>query len=90
MGEVARLDTCCRKFPELTDGAIVINTCPGCDRRYKENHPKATNKSVWEVITEGDWFPFPDNYESKMSIHDACPTRDQIRLHKAVSTLLKK
>ncbi len=50
LGEVARLDTCCRMFPPLPDGTQIINTCPGCDRRYRENYPRATNRSVWEVI----------------------------------------
>ncbi|MCX6649218.1 MAG: (Fe-S)-binding protein [Candidatus Bathyarchaeota archaeon] len=90
LGEMARLDTCCRNHPELPKGTIVINTCPGCDRRYRNNYTDSTTKSVWEVIAEGDWFPFPDYHGARMSIHDACPTRDQIRVHKAMRTLLKR
>ena len=90
LGEMERLDTCCRNHPVLRDGVQVINTCPGCDRRYRSNYTTSTTKSVWEVIAEGDWFQFPDYHGEKMSIHDACPTRDQVRVHKAMRKLLKK
>jgi len=90
MGEMERLDICCRNHPELRDGAQVINTCPGCDRRYRNNYTRSTTKSVWEVILEGGWFPLPDYHGARMSIHDACPTRDQPRVHEAIRTLLKR
>lgn len=86
--EMERLDTCCRNHPPLRGGVQMINTCPGCDRRYTNNYTDSTTKSVWEVIAEGDWFQFPDYHGARMSIHDACPTRDQTRVHKAIRTLL--
>lgn len=76
--------------PRTPDGAQVINTCPGCDRRYRNNYTGSTTRAVWEVIAEGDWFPFPDYHGAKMTIHDACPTRDQVRVHKAIRTLLRR
>lgn len=90
IGEMPRLDTCCRNHPQLDADACVINTCPGCDRRYRNEYKDSTTKSVWEIIAEGDWFPFPDYKGKKMAIHDACPTRDQVRVHKAIRTLLEK
>jgi Fe-S oxidoreductase len=90
LGEMGRLDTCCRNHPILRDGVQVINTCPGCDKRYRSNYVNSTTKSVWEVIAEGDWFPLPDYHGAKMSIHDACPTRDQVRVHKAIRPLLRR
>jgi Fe-S oxidoreductase len=88
LGEIKRLDTCCRNHPPLRDNVQVINTCPGCDRRYRNNYTDSTTKSVWEIISEGNWFPFPDYHGARMSIHDACPTRDQVRVHKAIRILL--
>lgn len=84
-----RLDICCRNHPELADGTQVINTCPGCDRRYRQNYEKSNTISVWEILAESS-YPFPDYHGEKMSILDACPTRDQPRVHDAVRTLLNK
>lgn len=85
-----RFDMCCTKEPELEDNTQVINVCPGCDRRYRENYPTSSTISLWEVLAESDFFPFPDYNGNKMTIIDACPTRSQERVHNAIRTLLKK
>jgi Fe-S oxidoreductase len=84
------LDTCCRNSPSLADNTEVINVCPGCDRRYRENYSNSSTISLWEVLAYSDFFQFPDYKGKKMSIIDACPTRNQERVHKAIRTLLKK
>ncbi|MFH1179153.1 MAG: heterodisulfide reductase-related iron-sulfur binding cluster [Candidatus Bathyarchaeota archaeon] len=89
LGEMERLDICCRNHPDISDGAQVINTCPGCDRRYKQNYAESTTISVWEVLAKSS-FPFPNYHGQKMTILDACPTRDQSRVHNAIRTLLQK
>ena len=43
-----------------------------------------------KYLAEGDFFPFPDYKGKVMSIIDACPTREQTGIHKAIRTLLKK
>ena len=90
LGGMTRLDTCCRNKPDLADGTRVINTCPGCDRRYRENYSPLSTISLWETLAEGNIFPLPDYGGQKMSILDACPTRDQPRVHQAVRTLLRR
>ncbi len=90
IGEMPRLDTCCRNHPKIPKGTCVINTCPGCDRRYRSYYADSTTTSVWEVIADGDWFTYPNYYGAKMSIQDACPTRSQARVHKAIRTLLER
>lgn len=89
-GSMKRSDICCRNHPVFQDTAQVINTCPGCDRRYRENYTNSSTISVWEVLAENNYFPFPDYRGKKMAISDACPTRDQVRVHKAVRTLLNR
>lgn len=42
-----RLDICCRNIPSLDNQTQVINICPGCDRRYRENYEKASTISLW-------------------------------------------
>jgi hypothetical protein len=83
-GEMEQLVTCCRHTPGLPEDATVINICPGCDRRYRQNYDEPRTVSLWELLAEDDSFPFPDYGGEKMTMIDACPTRDQDRVHDAV------
>jgi len=90
LGEMDILQLCCKNHPELIPGTEVINVCPGCNKRYKQNYEDATTISLWEVLAESEFFPFPDYNRQEMSIIDACPTRKEICVHKAIRSLLKK
>lgn len=81
---------CCRHEPNLDKGTQIINTCAGCDRRYRELYEGITTISLWEVLAESNKFSFPDYKGKIMTILDACPTRDQERVHNAVRVLLKR
>ncbi|QJW47894.1 (Fe-S)-binding protein [bacterium BFN5] len=89
-GGIAGHLTCCRHDPKLQVGTTVINTCAGCDRRYRELYEGISTISLWEIIAESDNFPFPDYNGIEMSIHDACPTRTEARVHHAVRKLLAR
>lgn len=81
---------CCRKDPQFDNKTEVINVCPGCDKRFRNDYRNSSTISLWEILARTDFFPFP-NYRGRiMSIIDACPTRDQTRVHDAVRTLLEK
>lgn len=82
--------TCCRHEPHLEPGTVVINTCAGCDRRFRELYEGVSTVSLWEVLAASDSFPFPNYGGAVMSIHDACPTRTESRVHDAVRALLGK
>jgi Fe-S oxidoreductase len=82
--------TCCRHEPRLPSGTVVVNTCPGCDRRYRELYAGITTISLWEVLAESERFPFPDYGGIEMTIQDACPTRGTDRVHDAVRRLLRR
>lgn len=82
--------TCCRHIPSLEPGIQVINICPGCDRRYRENYEKSGTISLWEVLLENTFLSLPDYGGREMTIIDACPTRDQPRVHDSVRALAKK
>lgn len=82
--------TCCRHEPNLPADTRVINICAGCDKRYRTLYEGVSTISFWELLVESESFPFPDYKGKKMSILDACPTRDQVRVHKAVRTLLQR
>jgi len=86
--EVANHTTCCRHNPHLEAGSVVINTCAGCDRRYRELYDGVSTVSLWEVLAESTSFDFPDYLGAEMTIHDACPTRTEDRVHNAVRALL--
>lgn len=81
---------CCRHQPNLEKGTEIINTCAGCDRRYRELYEGITTISLWEVLAESNTFPFPDYKGKIMTIQDACPTRNQEMVHNAVRALLKR
>ncbi len=86
---IPRLSTCCRNASNIEADTVVINTCAGCDRRYRENYAGASTRSLWEILADSS-FPFPDYQGVEMSIHDACPTRSEARVHDAVRKLLAK
>lgn len=86
-GPMDQLMTCCRHTPKLPEKTCVINICPGCDRRYRENYEKPSTVSLWELLAKKNGFAFPDYQSKKMTIIDACPTRDQDRVHEAVRAL---
>lgn len=90
LGDVREHLTCCRHDPGLPTGTQVINTCPGCDRRYRQLYAGISTVSLWEVLADSATFPFPNYRGARMSISDACPTRDQTRVHRAVRTLLQR
>jgi len=90
LGPMDMLLTCCRHIPPLSSRAEVINICPGCDRRYRENYEDASTISLWEVVAEHSFFPLPDYRSQEMTIIDACPTRDQTRVHEAVREVIRR
>jgi Fe-S oxidoreductase len=90
LGDIPEHIICCRHEPKLESGTQVINTCAGCDRRYRELHDDVSTISLWEVLAESNTFPFPNYNGIKMSIHDACPTRTEERVHSAIRKLLHR
>lgn len=81
---------CCRNDPKLEKGTQIINTCPGCDRRFRELYDGISTVSIWELLAESKTFQFPDYKGMEMTIHDACPTRNEERVHNSVRKLLGK
>lgn len=81
---------CCRHQPLVEKGAVIINVCAGCDKRFSTLYEGVSTISLWEVIDTLDSFPFPDYQGLKMSVHDACPVREKPLVHQAVRHLLKK
>ncbi|MDW7674833.1 MAG: (Fe-S)-binding protein [Bacillota bacterium] len=90
LGEIPNHLTCCHHEPKLPAGTEVINVCAGCDRRYRELYEGISTISLWEVLAACNSFQFPDYKGRKMTIHDACPTRTEDRVHAAIRTLLAK
>lgn len=46
--------------------------------------------SLWEVLAESDYFDFPDYRGASMTIMDACPTRNEPKVHEAIRMLLDR
>ena len=87
---IPRHSICCHHDPKLEKGAQVINTCAGCDRRFRGLYPIVSTVSLWEILAESERFPFPDYGGTEMAIHDACPIRTEERVHRAIRKLLQR
>ncbi|MDR2891772.1 MAG: (Fe-S)-binding protein [Deltaproteobacteria bacterium] len=81
---------CCGHDPKVPRGARIINTCPGCDRRFGSLYEGVSTISLWEVLADDVDFPFPDHSGLCVSVHDACPVRDKPQVHQAIRTLLRR
>lgn len=90
LGKMEMLTSCCHKDPSFDEPHTVINICPGCDKRYRQDYRNCSTVSLWEVLAESEYFNLPNYRRKKMTIIDACPTRDQDRVHIAVRKLIRK
>lgn len=90
LGDVPNHLICCKHQPNLEAGTQIINTCAGCDKRYRELYEGISTTSLWEVLAESEGFLFPDYRGMEMTIHDACPTRTEERVHTAIRKLLER
>ena len=74
IGPLDLLQTCCKREPQIKRKTNIINICPGCDKRFRNDYVDITTISLWEILAESDYFPFPDYKGKIMSIIDAFPT----------------
>lgn len=81
---------CCQHEPNLKNATQIINICPGCDKRFRSDYEYSSTISLWELLAESDFFPFPDYNGEKMTIIDACPTRDQVIVHQSIRKIIHK
>jgi Fe-S oxidoreductase len=90
IGKIDKLMLCCQHDPKFTAKTEVINICPGCDKRFENDYPNTSTVSLWEILAERDFFNFPDYQGKRMSIIDACPTRNKEKVQNAIRTILNK
>ena len=84
------LMTCCQHDPLLPVNSKIINICPGCDKRFRNDYRNVSTISLWEILAESQDFKFPDHSGLRVSIIDACPTREQTEIHASIRKILKK
>jgi Fe-S oxidoreductase len=90
LGEIEKLMICCHHNPQLSAPTEIVNICPGCDKRFRNDYKNSSTISLWEILADSDFFTFPNYHGKCMTILDACPTRDQERVHKAIRKVLHK
>jgi Fe-S oxidoreductase len=90
IGKMDQLMTCCNHDPNFMEMTEVINICPGCDKRFGNDYHNCITISLWEILAESDFFTFPDYKGKRMSILDACPTREKEIVHNSIRKLLNK
>jgi hypothetical protein len=89
-GEIELHKICCHHEPNVERGALIVNVCAGCDKRFSTLHDGVSTISFWEVMDKFDAFEYPDYKGFQMSLHDPCPIKGKPQVHKAVRSLLKK
>jgi Fe-S oxidoreductase len=89
-GNIDLLTTCCKHEPNYKSAVEVVNICPGCDRRYSNDYKNISTVSLWEILADSDFFSFPDHQGRRMTILDACPTREKEKVHSAIRKILGK
>lgn len=86
-----RLHTrCCHHDPGLPAGAVIINNCAGCDRRFRTLYAGIQTLSLWEILDSIQGLPLPDHSGLTVSVHDPCSFRPKPQVHAAVRRLLRK
>jgi Fe-S oxidoreductase len=86
----AKLMKCCQHDPDFKNKTTIINVCPGCDKRFGNDYKSTSTISLWEILADNDFFTFPDYYGRRMTILDACPTRENVKVHSAIRKVLGK
>ncbi len=89
-GEVQLHDICCHFDPKVENGALIINVCAGCDRRFRSLYHGVSTISLWEILDSLPDLLLPDYDGLTLSVHDACPVREKPQVHQAVRNLLNK
>ena len=90
LGNVDLYSACCRSGKPIPEGAVVINTCPGCDETFGSISEDIKTITLWEIICSNGDFPFPMYDNIKLTIHDACPMRKRPHVHEAVRKILER
>lgn len=81
---------CCRHNPALPRGAVIINSCAGCDRRFRSLYEGIRTISLWEVLDGLPDLNLPRYDGMTVSVHDSCGYRHKPQVHRAVRSLLGK
>jgi len=89
-GQVTLHEICCKHDPQLYANSLIINVCPGCDKRFSTLYEGISTISLWEILDGLDSFDYPDYKGLKISVHDSCDVRGKTKVHEAVRNLLKK
>ncbi len=81
---------CCHFRPDFSEPVQIISICSGCIRRYDSLYKDVSAVSLWELADKDPHFPFPDYGGMRLSVIDACPTRNYIDLHETIRSILSK
>ena len=90
LGGVRFHNICCRHDPGLEAGSTVINSCAGCDRRFRSLYAGINTVSYWEILDGIPDLTLPDHSGLRVSVHDSCGYRHKPQVHRAVRSLLAK
>lgn len=81
---------CCRRNPQLPEGAVILNVCPSCDNHWRTRYEGIRTLSLYEYIDRLDAFALPRYDQLTLTIHDSCPVRGRDSFYISVRSLLRK
>lgn len=90
LGNMEMLMTCCHHDPQLKELTEIINICPGCNKRFENDYENTSTISIWEILADNEFIELPDYQGKKMSIIDACPTRNQEKIQTAIRKVISR
>lgn len=79
---------CCKHSPNIEEGSTIINSCAGCDRRFRSLYQGVQTISIWEVLASLETIDLPIHDGKTMSIQDSCSYRPKPQVHEAVRNYL--
>ena len=85
-----RPEGCCRPgHKKLTADDTAVFVCNNCAAVIEEN-TEASLKSLWELIDEDPYFPFPDYGGEEITVQDCWIAFEKRKVQDAVRSLLRK
>ena len=71
-------------------GDRVYSLCHNCNNIIEEQHPGVEVRSLWELIDEDPYFPFPDYGGEEITVQDCWIAFEKRKVQDAVRSLLRK
>lgn len=88
--QVRRSEICCYHNQHCPPGTQTVTICSGCARRFRREHQGIEPLPLWQIMAEDAGLRLPDYNGMKLSVHDACPSKEDEAVTAAIRKLLSR